>query len=66
MSWIPRIPDNPLVRGVVGFVEDVTEPYLGLWRRIIPPIGGGLDISPILAIFVLQIVGGIVVRAVAG
>lgn len=66
MSWIPQIPDNPVARGVAGFIEDVTEPYLSLWRRIIPPIGGGLDISPILAILVLQIVGGIVVNAVAG
>lgn len=66
MSWLPSIPENPVIRGILGFVEDVTEPYLAIWRRLIPPIGGGLDISPIVAILVLSIGGGIVVNLVAG
>lgn len=66
MSWLPSVPDNPVIRGILGFVEDVTEPYLSIWRRLIPPIGGGLDISPIVAILVLSIGGGIVVNLVAG
>lgn len=66
MSWIPSIPDNPAIRGIFGFIEDVTEPYLAIWRRLIPPIGGGLDITPIIAILVLQIGGGILINAVAG
>lgn len=66
MSWIPNIPENPAIRGIFGFIEDVTEPYLALWRRMIPPIGGGLDITPIIAILVLQIVGGILINLVAG
>lgn len=32
-----------------------TEPYLGLFRRVIPPIGGTLDLSPLLAFFALQL-----------
>jgi YggT family protein len=45
---------------VLGFLRDVAEPYLGLFRRFIPPLGP-LDISPIIAILVLQIVGGIII-----
>lgn len=59
MSWIPR-------RGY-GFVEDVRsvlaslcEPYLGLFRRVIPPIGM-IDFSPVVAIIVLELIGRLVV-----
>ncbi len=41
------------------FIYDVTEPYLRLFRRFIPPImfgGGGIDLSPIVAILVLSYV----------
>ena len=50
---------------VLGFLRDVCEPYLSLFRRFIPMIGP-LDISPIVALIVLQIVGGIVVRLIEG
>jgi YggT family protein len=69
LTWVPNLPENPILRGLVGFVEDVTEPYLSLWRRIIPPLRGGfglIDISPIVAIVVLGIVGGIVVNLIHG
>jgi YggT family protein len=66
LSWVPRIPYNPYLRAAVRFVEETTDPYLNLFRRIIPPIGGRLDISPILAIFLLLIVQGIVVGAIRG
>ena len=36
------------------FIMYYTDPYLNLFRKIIPPIGGMLDISPLLAFFVLQ------------
>lgn len=65
LSWIPRIPYSRAVYAVVDFVKSTTDPYLHLFRRIIPPIGGiGLDLSPILALIVLGIVRGIVVGAV--
>jgi YggT family protein len=69
LTWVPNLPENTALRAVVGFVEDVTEPYLALWRRIIPPLRGGfglIDISPIVAIVVLGIVGGIVVNLIHG
>ena len=58
LSWIPRIPYNPILSAVIGFIHEVTDPYLRLFRRIIPPLGGGgfaLDLSPIIAIIVLII-----------
>ncbi len=69
LSWVPRLPDNEILRGAVRFVDDVTEPYLAIFRRLIPPIGAGgmgIDLSPIAALIVLQIVGTIIVRAVGG
>jgi YggT family protein len=67
LSWIPRIPYNPILSSVIGFIQQVTDPYLRLFRRIIPPIGGGgfaLDLSPIIAIIVLFIAQSIIVGAI--
>jgi uncharacterized protein YggT (Ycf19 family) len=50
---------------VLTFLRDVSEPYLRIFRRFIPMIGP-LDLSPIVALIVLQIVGGIVVRLIQG
>ena len=50
---------------VLTFLRDVSEPYLRIFRRFIPPLGP-LDLSPIVAIFVLQIVGSIVVNLIRG
>ena len=69
MSWIPRIPYNRVLDAVLNFVRDVTDPYLNLFRRIIPPVRmgpGALDLSPIIATFVLLIVGGLVTGAIRG
>ena len=41
---------------VLTFLRDVSEPFLSIFRRFIPPLGP-LDLSPIVAIFVLNIVG---------
>ena len=69
LSWIPRMPYQPVLRAVVGFVQDVTDPYLNLFRRIIPPVRLGpaaLDLSPIIGIFLLVIVRSIVVSLIGG
>jgi YggT family protein len=67
LSWIPRMPYNPVLNALVTFIHDVTDPYLGLFRRILPPVGGGgfaLDLSPIVAILVLVVVRAIVVGVI--
>jgi YggT family protein len=60
-----RIPYSRWSSAVLGFLRDVTEPYLAIFRRFIPAIGP-LDISPIVAILVLRIVGGLVASAIHG
>ena len=49
-SWIVRNPYNRLYH----FLITITEPVLGLIRRILPPIMG-LDLSPIIAFFLLDL-----------
>ncbi len=68
LSWIGQfrpIPYNLTLRAVTGFIESSTDPYLNLFRRFVPRIGP-LDISPIVAILALSIVGGIVVGLIRG
>ena len=50
-SWFPAWQAHNFVR----FVSFYTDPYLNFFRRFIPPIGGVLDLSPILGFFVLRI-----------
>jgi YggT family protein len=67
LSWLPRIPYNPILNSVVTFVHDVTDPYLNLFRRVLPPVGGGgfaLDLSPIIAVFVLMLGGSLIVSLI--
>jgi YggT family protein len=68
LSWIPRMPYNPVLRTVTGFVEDVSDPYLNVFRRFIPPVRIGpaaLDLSPIVGIFLLIILQGVIVALIA-
>ena len=68
LSWIPRMPYYPWLRATVDFIHQVVDPYLNIFRRVIPPLGGGgfaIDISPILAIIVLGIVARLVVSLIA-
>ena len=53
MSWV-QLPYNVWIGRVRTFLHDTVEPYLGLFRRMIPPIGG-FDLSPIVALIVLQL-----------
>ncbi len=48
---------------VIGFLRDVSEPFLRLFRRLAPSFGG-LDFSPVLAIITLQIVNLVVVQGI--
>ncbi|RAV20014.1 YggT family protein [Paenibacillus contaminans] len=65
LSWLPNVRES-FVGQLLG---KLVEPYLTPFRKIIPPIGGMLDISPIIALFALQfVVLGIkeVIRYIAG
>ena len=69
MSWFTRIPYNRYLDAVLKFVSEVTDPFLNIFRKVIPSVRigpGALDLSPIVAVLVLSIVGGIVVNLVRG
>lgn len=57
LSWINPNPNNPVVRLIVR----VTEPILRPLRRVIPPIAG-MDLTPVVAIILLQVVQSLVPR----
>ena len=60
MSWIPN--SSGIVGEVYRVIGTICDPYLNLFKRLIPPIGGMIDITPIIALVVLQFV----VRLVLG
>jgi YggT family protein len=69
MSYFTRIPYNMTLDKVLTFVRDVTDPYLNLWRRILPmaKIGpAAIDLSPMVGTIVLILVGNIVAGLIAG
>jgi uncharacterized protein YggT (Ycf19 family) len=53
-SWI-RLPYSPTLNRIQRFLYDVCDPYLRLFRRVVPPLGP-LDLSPMLAVIALLIV----------
>jgi YggT family protein len=52
-SWV-KLPYSPWVARLQRFLHDVSEPYLRLFRRILPSMGP-VDLSPIIAVIVLGI-----------
>jgi uncharacterized protein YggT (Ycf19 family) len=60
-----RIPYSRWSRALLDFLRDVCEPYLSIFRRFIPPLGP-LDLSPMIAIILLAVVGNVIASAIAG
>lgn len=63
LTWIPSVDWN---QQPFAWLRSISDPYLNIFRRIIPPIGGVLDISPILALILLQVLQGLVVGLLNG
>lgn len=59
-----RVPYSRPLNAVLNFLRDVSEPYLRLFRPL-PLRVGPLDLTPLVAILVLQIVGGMVISLIA-
>jgi YggT family protein len=59
-SWL-RLPYSSWLNRIQRFLYDVSEPYLRLFRRILPPLGP-LDLSPMIGIIVLLILRVVVNR----
>jgi YggT family protein len=55
-----RPPYSRATDAVLGFLRDVCEPFLRIFRRVIPSFGG-IDFSPLLAILTLSIINNVVV-----
>ncbi|MGL4540575.1 MAG: YggT family protein [Candidatus Rhabdochlamydia sp.] len=57
-SWFPSFSYTKFMH----FLRFYTDPYLNVFRNLIPPIGGRLDLSPIIAFFVLQLLENFFLR----
>ncbi len=69
ISWVPRMPYNRALRATLDFIKETTDPYLGFFRRFLPPLGGGgfaLDLSPMIGVILLLVVRAIVVGLIEG
>lgn len=64
-SFGVRMPYSRWSDAALNFLRDVSEPYLRLFRRFIPPMGA-IDLSPMIAIIVLYIVRSILVSVISG
>ena len=71
ISWVVTfrgsLPYNRPLRAVTSFINSSVEPYLNLFRRIIPSVGVGgvgLDLGPIVGLIVLFVLRGVVVALI--
>ena len=51
-SWVTRFQQTRFMQ----FIAHYTDPYIDIFRRFIPPIGGIFDLSPLIAFFVLKLI----------
>lgn len=59
LTWFPPLTGTVLYE----FLADLTDPYLNLFRRMIPPVGM-IDYSPIIAILALEALAALIARGV--
>jgi YggT family protein len=59
-SWV-RMPYSPWLNRIQRFLHDVSEPYLRLFRRILPSMGP-LDLSPWIAVIVLWLLAEVLIN----
>lgn len=52
MSWFPT--DRGILADINRVLAKVCDPHLNLFRKLIPPLGGMVDVTPIIALLVLQ------------
>ncbi len=58
-----RPPYSRATDAILGFLRDVCEPFLRIFRRVMPNVGG-IDFSPIVAVIVLELFNSIVVQGI--
>jgi YggT family protein len=60
-SWFPSFKGSKWMR----FVAHYTDPYLKIFQRIVPPLGGVMDLSPLLGFFALKFLENFLLRLLA-
>jgi YggT family protein len=65
LSFGVRPPYSRWTDALLGFLRDISEPYLRIFRRLLPTMGG-FDFTPMIAIILLYVLRTIVVNAIAG
>ncbi|MDR0515162.1 MAG: YggT family protein [Coriobacteriaceae bacterium] len=60
LSWIPT--KSGIFAEINNFLAKICDPYLNIFKRFIPPLGGMVDVSPILALIVLQLLQRFIVN----
>lgn len=60
LSWFP-IRSGGLMEDIGAVLQSIVGPYLNLFRRFLPPMGG-IDWSPVLAILVLNLLENLIIR----
>jgi YggT family protein len=67
LSWVNFSPARPAIdHPAVRFLNQVTDPVLQPLRRVIPPIRGTIDVSPVIVLFLLEILRRILVGFLVG
>jgi len=69
MSYFRNIPYYRALDIFLRFVTEVTDPWLNLFRRFIPPVrvgGAALDLTPMIAVFALILLGRVATSLIAG
>jgi YggT family protein len=67
LSWVNVDPYRPVIdHPVVDILQRITDPVLAPLRRLIPPIGGAVDISPVVALIILEVLRRILVSVLVG
>jgi len=61
LSWVSPDPYREPFHSIVGVLHRLTEPVLRPLRRIVPPVGGTVDVSPVVALLLLELVRSLVV-----
>lgn len=67
LSWLNVNPYRPRIdHPAIHILHRITDPILLPLRRVIPPIGGTIDISPVVALIVLEIVRRLLITVLSG
>lgn len=63
MSWIP-MGQTGIIADIYRVLGKICDPFLNLFKKLVPPIGGMLDITPIIALIVLQCATTLILRII--